>query len=63
MHLENALTILGILLSGSSLTLHRAAPSADISVGVELSSRRKYYNWMICQVLSLILAVLFFQSP
>lgn len=59
MHLKNAPTILGILLSGSSVTLHSLAPDMDISGSFDLNSRQKYYNWMICQVLSLILAVLF----
>ena len=47
MHLKNAPTILGILLSGFSATLHSVAPDMDISVSPDLDSRQKYYNWMI----------------
>lgn len=62
MHLKNAPTILGILLSGFSVTLHSTVPDMAISVSFRLNSRWKYYSWMICQVLSLILAALFSES-
>lgn len=54
-------TILGILLSGSPVTLHSAASNMKVSTSLRLNSGWKCYNWMICQVLNLILAALFLE--